>query len=105
MRLRVSRLTTGEPRRARDTVGWLTPARNAMSKDVGLSGIDCDASCAAPSGKGAMMPGAACQKLLRELRAVSASQISRLRVEKRPHRDPGSAAGNYRRFLRGGRAR
>jgi hypothetical protein len=39
MRLRVSTLTTGLPRNARDTVGWLTPARNAMSKDVGFSCI------------------------------------------------------------------
>ena len=34
MRLRVSSLTIGLPRSARDTVGWDTPARWAMSSEV-----------------------------------------------------------------------
>src|SRR5689334_10991900 len=36
MRSRVSSLTNGLPRRARDTVAWETPARWAMSMDVAL---------------------------------------------------------------------
>src|SRR5690349_19751135 len=44
MRLRVSRLTTGLPRSARDTVGCETPARYAISNDVGFSCIDCAAN-------------------------------------------------------------
>src|ERR1051325_7891019 len=36
MRSRVSSLTSGLPRRARDTVDWETPARWAMSKEVAL---------------------------------------------------------------------
>src|SRR5689334_10849788 len=36
MRRRVSSLTSGLPRRARDTVDWETPARWAMSKEVAL---------------------------------------------------------------------
>src|SRR4051794_14849528 len=36
MRLRVSSLTIGLPRRARDTVGWETPARCAISSEVAL---------------------------------------------------------------------
>src|SRR5690242_3093097 len=37
MRSRVSSLTSGLPRRARDTVAWDTPARWAMSIDVALA--------------------------------------------------------------------
>src|SRR5688572_30125961 len=37
MRLRVSALTDGLPRKARETVGCETPARYAMSNDVGFS--------------------------------------------------------------------
>src|SRR5690349_5476567 len=37
MRSRVSSLTSGLPRRARDTVAWETPARWAMSIDVALA--------------------------------------------------------------------
>src|SRR3954447_11893503 len=36
MRLRVSSLTVGLPRKARDTVGWETPARYAISFEVAL---------------------------------------------------------------------
>lgn len=39
MRLRVSSLTIGLPRSARDTVGWETPARWAMSSEVALPRI------------------------------------------------------------------
>src|SRR6187431_3000566 len=64
MRLRVSRLTTGLPRNARETVGWDTPARNAMSNDVGFSCIERSAFlCAAPS-SGAIMHGPIGEKLL-----------------------------------------
>src|SRR6187200_264133 len=50
MRLRVSRLTTGLPRKARDTVGCETPARNAMSNEVGFSCMHRGVNFAAPSG-------------------------------------------------------
>src|SRR6478736_6615590 len=50
MRLRVSRLTTGLPRKARDTVGCETPARNAMSNEVGFSCMNRGVNFAAPSG-------------------------------------------------------
>src|SRR5690349_5476720 len=64
MRLRVSRLTTGLPRRARETVGWETPARNAMSNDVGFSCIDRSALWRAAPSSGEMMHGAIGEKLL-----------------------------------------
>src|SRR5690349_6746458 len=64
MRLRVSRLTTGLPRKARETVGWDTPARNAMSKDVGFSCIDRGALFNAAPSSGEMMHGAIGEKLL-----------------------------------------
>src|SRR5690349_18088789 len=55
MRLRVSRLTTGLPRRARETVGWLTPARKAISKDVGFSAMNCGAGATPPTGDAIML--------------------------------------------------
>src|SRR4051794_24300727 len=64
MRLRVSRLTTGLPRNARDTVGCDTPARNAMSKDVGFSCIECGAFLSTAPSSGAIMHGAIGEKLL-----------------------------------------
>src|SRR6187551_1028338 len=64
MRLRVSRLTTGLPRSARETVGCETPARNAMSKDVGFSCIDRGALWSAVPSIGAMMHGPIGEKLL-----------------------------------------
>jgi hypothetical protein len=36
MRVRVSSLTNGLPRNARETVGCETPAKKAISKEVGL---------------------------------------------------------------------
>src|SRR5690606_6311084 len=39
IRRRVSGLTEGLPRRARDTVGWDTPARWAMSREVALARV------------------------------------------------------------------
>ena len=52
-----SRLTTGLPRSERETVGCETPARNAMSKDVGFSCIDRSAFLDAAPSSGAIMHG------------------------------------------------
>src|SRR5690606_19754241 len=53
IRLRVSSLTIGLPRRARETVGCETPARYAMSSDVGLprTRVVMAPSCHGPAGR------------------------------------------------------
>src|SRR5690606_10257964 len=63
IRCRVSALTIGLPRSARDTVGWETPARWAISREVALPRMVISAGGEAVKGHHAMRcQGWACRR-------------------------------------------